>query len=928
MKRSLIFLLLILLILLPLISQFCLSDESNQITKLFDPLLPPKPGQQDVAIVAALDGTVHLVDTNLRKIRWSFPTGSPIYSSYQARVSSDDDRHNGSELSKDLYYVDCGDDWELYVHSQRFGKLRKLSLSADEYIRMTPYVSDDGEITLGLKKTTAFLVDAKTGRVVRTYKFDNSASKAGVQVFEGNAVMLSKDAGELVESDDVDLGALKHLVYITRTDYVLQHYSPNSTEILWNVAFADIEGEFRCQGIQSTFGGVPPNANEDTDETEWQLPCQMKTVALRIRDHGTFDFDKLAITYLGGGASFLPVPDNKPHFGHIPRFQPALPTSGDMPMLALPSSEGKNPGILAPFSGNSGVVNAISTSSENIATSHAWPVITAVLSIMGFIFYKYLASKKQGELNKCVEELQPHSGMPKKKKSRRSGNNKNNPNNEKRQKYLSLQSKVGETNGLSPVEGNERKLVLTLTDHVDGRVDGRRIGKLLVSNKEIAKGSNGTVVLEGIYDGRHVAVKRLVQSHHDVALKEIQNLIASDQHPNIVRWYGVEHDQDFVYLALERCTCSLNDLIYVNSESFQNHISSKDIDSSRMPEYMVRLHSMPENNRNVELWKDNGYPSTTSVKGLKNMHNLRYYNVLLRHSKLGQRSEDVVSGLAHLHELGIVHRDLKPQNVLIISEKSLCAKLSDMGISKRLLGDMSSLTQHPTGYGSSGWQAPEQLLHGRQTRALDLFSLGCVLFFCITGGKHPFGDNIERDVNIVNDRKDLFLVENIPEALDLFTRLLDPDPEKRPKVQGVLNHPLFWTSEKRLSFLQDVSDRVELEDRENASELLHTLESTATMALNGKWDEKMEAAFINNIGRYRRYKFDSIRDLLRVIRNKSHHYRELPQEIKELLGSHPEGFESYFSRRFPKLLIEVYKVISRYCKEEEFFRKYIDSNII
>ena len=144
----------------------------------------------------------------------------------------------------------------------------------------------------------------------------------------------------------------------------------------------------------------------------------------------------------------------------------------------------------------------------------------------------------------------------------------------------------------------------------------------------------------------------------------------------------------------------------------------------------------------------------------------------------------------------------------------------------------------------------------------------------------------------------------------------------------MLNHPLFWTSEKRLSFLQDVSDRVELEDRENASELLDTLESTATMALNGKWDEKMEAAFINNIGRYRRYKFDSIRDLLRVIRNKSHHYRELPQEIKELLGSHPEGFESYFSRRFPKLLIEVYKVIYRYCKEEEFFRKYIDSNII
>lgn len=57
----------------------------------------------------------------------------------------------------------------------------------------------------------------------------------------------------------------------------------------------------------------------------------------------------------------------------------------------------------------------------------------------------------------------------------------------------------------------------------------------------------------------------------------------------------------------------------------------------------------------------------------------------------------MVAGLAHLHELGIIHRDLKPQNVLITGEKSLCAKLSDMGISKRLNEGMSSLGHHATG---------------------------------------------------------------------------------------------------------------------------------------------------------------------------------------------------------------------------------------
>lgn len=83
------------------------------------------------------------------------------------------------------------------------------------------------------------------------------------------------------------------------------------------------------------------------------------------------------------------------------------------------------------------------------------------------------------------------------------------------------------------------------------------------------------------------------------------------------------------------------------------------------------------------------------------------------------------------------------------------------------------------GYGSSGWQAPEQLRHERQTRAVDLFSLGCLLFFCITGGKHPFGENLERDVNIVNGRKDLFLIDHLPEATDLVSKLLDPIPSLR-----------------------------------------------------------------------------------------------------------------------------------------------------
>ena len=104
--------------------------------------------------------------------------------------------------------------------------------------------------------------------------------------------------------------------------------------------------------------------------------------------------------------------------------------------------------------------------------------------------------------------------------------------------------------------------------------------------------SNGTVVLEGIYEGRPVAVKRLVRAHHDVAFKEIQNLIASDRHPNIVRWYGVEQDQDFVYLALERCICSLDDLIHMFSDISGNLSFSKNLDVEDMAKYQIHLDSV------------------------------------------------------------------------------------------------------------------------------------------------------------------------------------------------------------------------------------------------------------------------------------------------------------------------------------------------
>lgn len=54
----------------------------------------------------------------------------------------------------------------------------------------------------------------------------------------------------------------------------------------------------------------------------------------------------------------------------------------------------------------------------------------------------------------------------------------------------------------------------------------------------------------------------------------------------------------------------------------------------------------------------------------------------------------------------------------------------------------------------------------------------------------------------------------------------------------------------------------------------------------------------------------------------NHHLYLLWQEI---LGPVPEGYENYFAARFPRLLIEVYKVLYQHCKEERMFRRYFSS---
>src|SRR5207249_979964 len=93
-------------------------------------------------------------------------------------------------------------------------------------------------------------------------------------------------------------------------------------------------------------------------------------------------------------------------------------------------------------------------------------------------------------------------------------------------------------------------------------------------------------------------------------------------------------------------------------------------------------------------------------------------------------------GLQHAFEQGMVHRDVKPQN-LMMNPRGL-VKVLDFGLARLRGGRGGGLTKVDSFMGTPEYMSPEQATDARSadTRS-DLYSLGCTLYFVLTG-QPPF----------------------------------------------------------------------------------------------------------------------------------------------------------------------------------------------
>ncbi|MCO5565342.1 hypothetical protein L7F22_019015 [Adiantum nelumboides] len=469
---------------------------------------------------------------------------------------------------------------------------------------------------------------------------------------------------------------------------------------------------------------------------------------------------------------------------------------------------------------------------------------------------------------------------------------------------------------------------------------------LIISDEILGYGSSGTIVFKGTFQGRAVAVKRLLRDFVDVASKEVSLLESADNHANVIRYFYKEVTDSFLYIALELCPASLAEVIE----------------------------------------KPNEYQSLSAMLKPK------------------KALSQIASGLQHLHSLSIVHRDIKPQNILVsqTSKGDLKMLLSDFGLSKRLDGiaqtSFSQTVNNPGG--TFGWRAPE-ILRGdvnldagadtcnstssisstsenggetkpsedrkRLTRAIDIFALGCLMYYVLSNGDHPFGSRFEREMNILRRTIDLQRLDGLGEegheAQHLIWAMTKYEPEQRPDALKILSHPYFWDSNRRLSFLQDASDRFDIMERDPPAAPLVSLEAKALEIIGQDWHRRLDRQVMEDLNKRRKYDPKSIAALLRAIRNKKHHIHDLPSNVKRLFTiagggvmmtgseyggvnleskqfngsgnaganvmSHqvqllPDGFLAYFTSRFPRLFLHTYEVVDSYpiLKSESSFALY------
>ena len=148
-------------------------------------------------------------------------------------------------------------------------------------------------------------------------------------------------------------------------------------------------------------------------------------------------------------------------------------------------------------------------------------------------------------------------------------------------------------------------------------------------------------------------------------------------------------------------------------------------------------------------------------------------------------------GLGYAHGQGIIHRDIKPGNLL--RDADGLVKVADLGLARLTgPGDHTSLTQAGSIFGTVDYMSPEQAVDsGAVDRRADVYSLGCTLYFLLTGHPPYAGGSL---MSVMLKHRDAAIPSlsaarpDVPPDLDaVFARMVAKRPDDRyPSMSEVV----------------------------------------------------------------------------------------------------------------------------------------------
>jgi len=154
--------------------------------------------------------------------------------------------------------------------------------------------------------------------------------------------------------------------------------------------------------------------------------------------------------------------------------------------------------------------------------------------------------------------------------------------------------------------------------------------------------------------------------------------------------------------------------------------------------------------------------------------------------------KDITSAIQYLHSIGIVHRDLKPENLIYLNQRADSPiKITDFGLAKFRSGP--KLEAMTTACGTPGYVAPEVLKNEPYGKAVDMWSLGVILYILLCGFPPFYHESTAALYKQIKkgeyDFPDPYWTDISDSAKDLVKKLLCVDSKKRLTAKQVLDHP-------------------------------------------------------------------------------------------------------------------------------------------